>query len=317
MQSLRPWFVNSLAKSAKRACPRTAVRYLATQASEGTEGAETDDLLHTEQDWVQFQGKRASFKTLVDGLSEYGSAQTRSNTWKLRDSLHKPTPHATISALLASGAHFGHASSRMDPNFTPYAYGTRAGITIIDLDHTLPLLRRAANLVRAVAAADGQIVFIGTRPDLRPVVQKAAERLGSQGYHVGERWLPGTLTNKWQMFGHEVVRKERVVPDLVVLLNPVANMNAIRECALEHVPTVGIVDSNVDPRLVMYPIPANDESTRTAELIAGVLSIAGREGVAMRIAEEKKREEEARILEEQDMRSDRRREQERRLQSFE
>ena len=72
-----------------------------------------------------------------------------------------------------------------------------------------------------------------------------------------------------------------ITPDLMVFLNPIPNMAAIRECAIEHIPTIGIVDSNVDPRIVMYPIPANDESTRTAELIAGVLSIAGREGTAL------------------------------------
>jgi small subunit ribosomal protein S2 len=110
---------------------------------------------------------------------------------------------------------------------------------------------------------------------------KAAQRIGSQGYHVGEKWLPGTLTNKVHFFGPEVSLSERVVPDLVIFLNPIPNLNAIRECAIEHVPTIGIVDSNVDPRIVMYPIPANDESTRTAELIAGVLSIAGREGAAL------------------------------------
>jgi small subunit ribosomal protein S2 len=179
----------------------------------------------------------------------------------------------------------------MNPNFMPYAYGNRAGITIIDLDQTLPMLRRAANLVRAVASANGQIVFVGTRPDLRPVVVKAAERLGAQGYHVGDRWLPGTLTNKIQMHGLDVVKTTKVVPDLVILLNPLSNMNAVRECAIEHVPTIGIVDSNADPRIVMYPIPANDESTRTAELIAGVLSIAGREGAALQKTEEEKRGE--------------------------
>jgi small subunit ribosomal protein S2 len=182
----------------------------------------------------------------------------------------------------------------MNPNFMPYAYGTRAGLTIIDLDHTLPLLRRAVNLVRAVAYADGQIVFIGTRPDLRPIVQKAAERIGKQGYYVGHRWLPGTLTNKLQIYGVDTVKEEKVVPDLVILFNPLANMNAIRECAIEHVPTIAIIDSNVDPRIVMYPVPGNDESTRTAELVAGVLSVAGREGAALRVAEEqkqKKREE--------------------------
>ncbi|KAF5365758.1 hypothetical protein D9758_003178 [Tetrapyrgos nigripes] len=259
--------------------------------------------LRGDNDWTEFQANRASFKSLVNGLAQYGSTQTRDKTWKLRDSLHKPARNATISALLAAGAHFGHASSLMNPNFMPYAYGTRSGITVIDLDQTLPLLRRAASLVRAIAANDGQIVFIGTRPDIRPVVQKAAERLEEQGYHVGDRWLPGTLTNKWQFFGHEVVRTQRVVPDLVILMNPIQNMNAIRECALENVPTIGIVDTNVDPRIVMYPIPANDESTRTAEIIAGVLSIAGREGVMIRRAEDKRKaEEEERLKEEKERR---------------
>ncbi|KAJ3830018.1 mitochondrial ribosomal protein subunit S2 [Lentinula raphanica] len=239
--------------------------------------------LETEDDWTNFQQTRTSLKTLTDAMSKYGSTQT--SQWSLRDSLHKPAKDATLSALLASGAHFGHAASRMNPNFLPYAYGTRAGITLIDLDHTLPLLRRAAKVVRAVAANDGQIVFIGTRPDIRPVVQRAAQRLGPQGFHVGDRWLPGTLTNKWQMFGYETVRSKRIVPDLVILLNPIQNMNAIQECALSNVPTIGIVDSNVDPRIVMYPIPANDESPRTAEIIAGVLSIAAREGIAIREAE--------------------------------
>lgn len=169
----------------------------------------------------------------------------------------------------------------MNPNFVPYAYGTRAGITIIDLDHTLPMLRQAANLVRAVARAGGLVVFIGTRPDLRPIVAKASERLGRQGFYVGERWLPGTLSNRRQFFGDQVVDKERMIPDLAVILNPLQNTIAINEFAAENIPTIGIIDTNVDPRLVMYPIPANDENTRTAELIGGILSIAGREGVAL------------------------------------
>lgn len=229
------------------------------------------------------QLKRAEYQTLIDSLSEYGSTQTRDNTFQPHHSLHRPPAPSsvTLSALIAAGAHFGHSQTLMNPNFMPYAYGIRAGITIIDLDHTLPLLRRAANVVRGVAAKGGSIVFIGTRPDLAPVVRKAVERMGKQSYHVGEKWLPGTLTNKLVTFGHETVAQSQVVPDLVILLNPIPNKRIIRECALEHVPTIGIVDSNADPRIVMYPIPANDESTRTAELIGGVLSIAGREGVAL------------------------------------
>lgn len=94
----------------------------------------------------------------------------------------------------------------------------------------------------------------------------------------------------------------QVVPDLVVFLNPIANLTAIRECALLHVPTIGIIDSNADPRIVMYPIPANDESPGTAEIIAGVLSIAAREGIQARKLklgqeEEKWRAEEQRARE--------------------
>lgn len=254
--------------------------------------------LETPEDWLNFRAKREERKTLsifififfqltvscillVNLFNKYGSTTNADNTFKIRDGLHKPAAHATTSALLAAGAHFGHASTRMNPNFVPYAYGTRAGITIIDLDQTLPHLRRAANLTRAIARAGGTIVFIGTRPDLRPIVSKASERMGRQAYHVGDRWLPGTLSNRRIFFGDDV-DKQKIIPDLVIILNPVQNTIAISECAAEHVPTIGIIDSNVDPRLVMYPIPANDENTRTAELIAGVLSIAGREGIALR-----------------------------------
>ncbi|KAG6886000.1 hypothetical protein C0993_006116 [Termitomyces sp. T159_Od127] len=276
--SFRPWLA-AVASSSSRTVARSPIK----RSVRSLETASTPQL-ETEDDWTDLQLR-------LKDLSKYGSTQSAKNTSKPRDGLHKPAAQATLSALLASGAHFGHSASRMNPNFVPYAYGTRAGITVIDLDQTLPMLRRAANLVRAIASSGGQILFIGTRPDLRPIVQKAASRLGSQGFHVGDRWLPGTLTNKIPVFGLDVVKETKVVPDLVILLNPLSNMNAIRECAIEHVPTIAIVDSNADPRIVMYPIPANDENTRTAEIIGGVLSIAGREGVAIYETEMKRQEE--------------------------
>ncbi|KAH9934940.1 ribosomal protein S2, flavodoxin-like domain-containing protein [Fomitopsis serialis] len=238
----------------------------------------------TPEDWTELQLRNAEYESLISFYSDYGSTQNRGNTFQPHHPLHRPTPPQglTVSHLLAAGAQMGHSQSLMNPNFLPYAYGVRAGITVIDLDHTVPLLRRAAQVVRAVALRGGMVVFVGTRADLRPVVRKAAERIGERAYHLSEKWLAGTLTNRVNMFGLQTVHDEQVIPDLVIFLNPIPNLHAIRECTVHHVPTIALVDSNVDPRIVTYPIPANDESTRTAELVAGILSIAGREGVAVR-----------------------------------
>lgn len=225
-----------------------------------------------------------SNRNAVDHFTQLGSTQTRDNTFQPHHSLHRPVEpaHLTTSALVAAGAHMGHSKSLTRPTFLPYAYGHRAGITVIDLDHTVPLLRRAANVVRNIAKNNGTILFVGTRPELRAVVRKAAERVGPTGFHIGEKWLPGTLTNKVALFGPEVTTTQNAVPDVVIFLNPLQNLHAIRECAIAHVPTIGIIDSNADPRIVMYAIPANDESVRTAELIAGLLSTAAKQGVEQR-----------------------------------
>ncbi|KAF8844911.1 ribosomal protein S2 [Paxillus ammoniavirescens] len=275
-QTLRPWCTVTKCLRRQRYRYPAAIRTMYTAPG-------SEMTLHSQDDWRLMQENRARFKLLYDLFNEYGSTQTRNNTFQPHHAYTRAMgpSQATLSALIASGAHFGHTKSLMNPNFLPYAYGVRAGLTIIDLDQTLPLLRRAANVVRAIAQRGGTVIFVGTRPDLRDIIRKAAGRLDEQGYHIGERWLPGTLTNRNQLFqieGQDV----RITPDLVIFLNPIANMNAIRECAIQHVPTIGIVDSNVDPRVVMYPIPANDESPRTAQLISGVLSIAGREGVLAR-----------------------------------
>ncbi|KAJ6547388.1 ribosomal protein S2, flavodoxin-like domain-containing protein [Mycena capillaripes] len=272
-----------LAKIAPRA-PRLA-RTLSDKAPLG------DRPLRSWEDWAELQVKRAEVGTLIDIFSDYGSNRRQENSFRLRDAVRRPVPNATISSLLAAGAHFGHATSRMNPNFMPYAYGVRANSTIIDLDHTVPLLRRAANLVRGVAFAGGQILFVGTRPDLRQIVKAAAGRVGKQGYYISDRWIPGTLTNTPELFTPQVANETHAVPDLVVLLNPLSNITCIRECALTHIPTIGIIDSDADPRIVMYPIPANDESPQTAEIVAGILSIAGREGLALRMEEEVMEEE--------------------------
>ncbi|KAG8954710.1 37S ribosomal protein, mitochondrial [Tulasnella sp. 424] len=232
-------------------------------------------------EWDAMKEARRRHQLLMDQFGSLGSQQTRENTFQPHHPLHRPVaPNSlTLSALMAAGAHLGHSSSLLRPAFLPYAYGTRAGITIIDLDQTLPLLRRAANVTRAVARNNGSILFVGTQEPLRPAVIKAAQRMGRNAYQLSTRWKPGTLTNALQVFGEDVMNETNHIPDLVVLLNPLDNMVLIKECCAKHVPTIALIDSNVDPRIVTYPIPANDDSVRTAELIVGMLSLAGKQGL--------------------------------------
>lgn len=233
----------------------------------------------------------------MEQFSNLGSTQTRENSFQPHHPLHRPVaPNSlTLSTLVAAGAHLGHSAQLLRPAFLPYAYGTRAGITIIDLDQTLPLLRRAANVTRAVARNGGSILFVGNQEPLRPAVVKAAERMGKSAYHLSTRWKPGTLTNAQQIFGDDVVNETNHIPDLAIILNPLDNMVLIKECCMKHVPTIAIVDSNVDPRIVTYPIPANDDSVRTAELIIGMLSLAGKQGLQEREAIGRQRAANARM----------------------
>lgn len=106
-----------------------------------------------------------------------------------------PSPHeATLSTLLASGAALGHAANITSHAYTPYIYGKRAGLSIIDLDQTLPILRRTAALVKDIVKADGIVLIVGTRPGHQKMIQKAKERLEDNGFAVGQ-WIPGLLTN--------------------------------------------------------------------------------------------------------------------------
>ncbi len=103
-----------------------------------------------------------------------------------------------LSALVASGAELGHHPARLYPSYLPYIHGTRAGVSIIDLEQTVPLLRRAANFVREVVEADGVVLVVGTREGHRAMVKKAAGRLEGNGFGVaGEKWMAGTLTNSF------------------------------------------------------------------------------------------------------------------------
>lgn len=181
-----------------------------------------------------------------------------------------------------------------------YIFGVRQGVHIISLDVTASHLRRACRVVSGVAERGGLILFVGTRAGQDRCVVKAAELAG--GCHLFERWIPGSITNGQQILGpcrkkvvdendddvdgyeEELSDMPALKPDLVVCLNPLENWVMLHECGLNHIPTIGIVDTDADPTWVTYPIPANDDSLRCVQVIAGVLGRAGEEGRMRRLA---------------------------------
>lgn len=234
-----------------------------------------------------------------------GSTQTRDSTYQPHHALHRPPSPAelTTSHLVAAGAHLGHARQHSHRSALPLVYGTRAGVSYIDLRQTLPALRRAAQVVKGVVERDGKVLFVGSLKGTEQAVWINAQRLGENGYGV-TKWLPGTISNAKEVFGWSEIpapaeeggatgkgRRSPAAsatpkltplsfkPDLLVLLSPTLNRHALREATQNQVPTIGLVDTDLDPRSVTYAIPANDDSPRAVELIAGVLGMAGKDGL--------------------------------------
>ncbi|KAF2170557.1 hypothetical protein M409DRAFT_64251 [Zasmidium cellare ATCC 36951] len=218
-----------------------------------------------------------------------------------------PSPKdITLELLLASQAHIGHSTSLWHPANARYIFGVRgrkidgeSPIHIISLETTAAHLRRACKIVNGVTERGGLVLFVGTREGQARAVVRAASL--AKGCHLFTRWIPGSITNGQQILGKcekKVVNefdqevpgfedqlgvKAAVKPDLVVCLNPVENYVLLHECGLNNIPTIGIVDTDCNPTWVTYPIPANDDSLRCVQVIAGVLGRAGQEGQKRRL----------------------------------
>ena len=216
-----------------------------------------------------------------------------------------PSPSSiTLELLLASQSHLGHSTSLWNPMNSRYIFGIRNGIHIISLDVTASHLRRACRVVSGVAERGGLILFVGTRKGHERCVVNAAKLAG--GCHLFEWWIPGTITNGQQLLsrcrmkvvdefdrkldGYEDKLRDQPVlkPDLVVCLNPLENWVLLHECGVNNIPTIGIIDTDANPTWVTYPIPANDDSLRCVQTIAGVLGRAGEEGQQLRLEKAKK-----------------------------
>lgn len=216
----------------------------------------------------------------------------------------------TIEDLLLSGAHFGHLTRRWNPKMKRYIFIERNGIHIIDLKKTFELLTDAANAVARVVSENKSILFVGTKKQAKDVVKNEALRSGQ--YFVSERWLGGMLTNfttirksikrlntitKMETDGtfDNIQKKERLMltnekTKLEKILGGIATMTklpgaifiidvkkehiAVDEARKLNIPIFAIVDTNCDPELVDYPIPANDDAVKSIELISRVIADA-------------------------------------------
>ena len=211
--------------------------------------------------------------------------------------------------LLGSGAHFGHVTRKWNPNFSPYIVSEKNGVHIIDLESTIKAVNTAAAYVKKVVSKDGEILFVGTKKQAQDIVQQEADRCSM--FYIVERWLGGTLTNfstikksikrlkllekegsnlyenmtkkETQMLNreklkladqHRGIKDMRRLPDLVVIVDAQYEDTAIKEARRLDIPTIAIVDSNTDPNKVTYPIPANDDSMRTINIIISALADA-------------------------------------------
>ena len=112
-------------------------------------------------------------------------------------------PSFTMRQLLEAGVHFGHQTRRWNPKMAPYLFGVRNGVHIIDLTQTMPMLHRALEATREVAAAGGRILFVGTKRQAQEPITRAAARSGQ--YYVNHRWLGGMLTN-WKTISQSIRR---------------------------------------------------------------------------------------------------------------
>ena len=225
-------------------------------------------------------------------------------------------PEFTMRQLLEAGVHFGHQTHRWNPKMKPFIYGDRAGIHIMDLSKTVPLLHQALVQVRDTVAKGGRVLFVGTKRQAAQPIAEAAER--SAQYFMNHRWLGGTLTN-WSTVSKSIKRlreldevlsdrdasgltkKELLVVErerdkLQRALGGIANMGglpslmfvidtnkeqiAIKEAKKLGIPVIAVIDTNCDPDDVDFPFPGNDDAARSISLYCNLIADAVLDGLA-------------------------------------
>ena len=222
-------------------------------------------------------------------------------------------PVVTMQNLIEAGAHFGHQTHRWNPRMKPYIFGARNGIHILDLSQTVPLFARALDFISSTSAAGGKVLFVGTKRQAQGPIADAARASGQ--HFVNHRWLGGMLTN-WKTISNsikrlksleeqlsgdtsgltkkEVLNKTRErdklelslggirdmggIPDVMFVIDANKEELAIKEANVLGIPVVAILDSNVSPDGIAFPVPANDDAARAIRLYCDAVAQAATRG---------------------------------------
>ena len=222
-------------------------------------------------------------------------------------------PVVTIQQLIEAGAHFGHQTHRWNPRMKPYIFGERNGVHILDLSQTVPLFARALDYISATVQAGGKVLFVGTKRQAQQPIAEAARAAGQ--HFVNHRWLGGMLTN-WKTISNsikrlktleeqlsgdtsgltkkEVLNKTRErdklemslggirdmggIPDVMFVIDANKEELAIKEANVLGIPVVAILDSNVSPDGIAFPVPANDDAARAIRLYCEAVAQAAQKG---------------------------------------
>ncbi len=222
-------------------------------------------------------------------------------------------PVVTMQQLLEAGAHFGHQTHRWNPRMKPYIFGARNGIHILDLSQSVPLFARALDFVAQTAASGGKVLFVGTKRQAQGPIADAARASGQ--HFVNHRWLGGMLTN-WKTISNSIkklktleeqlsgevtgfTKKETLqmtrerdklemslggirdmggIPDVMFVIDANKEELAIKEANVLGIPVIAILDSNVSPDGIAFPVPANDDAARAIRLYCDAIATAAAKG---------------------------------------
>ncbi|MCP5384466.1 MAG: 30S ribosomal protein S2 [Sphingomonadaceae bacterium] len=229
-------------------------------------------------------------------------------------------PTVTMQQLIEAGAHFGHQTHRWNPRMKPYIFGARNGVHIIDLSQTVPLFARALDFVQSTVRSGGKVLFVGTKRQAQEPIAEAARASGQ--HFVNHRWLGGMLTN-WKTISQSIKRLKTLeeqlsgetsgltkkeilqltrerdklelslggirdmggIPDVMFVIDANKEELAIKEANVLGIPVVAVLDTNVDPEGIAFPVPGNDDAARAVRLYCDAIAQAATSGKGGAVAD--------------------------------